>query len=128
MNAFQQFHTARKLGPIFSKMGADTIRTDPDATLVQMLEPIVDALAAMSEEDCNYILHRCLSVVEREDSGRWAPIWIDHAKRLQYQDIDMTAMIQITLQVLTDNLGPFIAAPSSAITPQPSPGSTTQLN
>jgi hypothetical protein len=128
MNAFQQFHVARKLGPIFAKLGPNAIRTDPDASLIDMLEPVVDALAAMPEEDCNYILFRCLAVVQRGDAGRWTPIWNENAKRLMFEDIDMSEMIQICMQVLGDNLGPFIAAPGlNTIQPQ-SPMSDTPQN
>lgn len=110
LNAFQQFHVARKLGPLFAKLGPGQLRTDPDASLSDMLAPIMEALAGMPEEDCNYILHRCLSVVQRWQGGSvWAPVWNDPAKRLMFEDIDLSTMIQITLQVLGDNLGPFMS-------------------
>lgn len=121
LNAFQQFHVARKLGPILVKMGpvAAQALSNPDAG-IDLLGPVLEALAEMSEEDCNFVLSRCLSVVKRrQGNGPWAAVWHDGAKRLLFEDIDMPVMIQIAMQVIGDNLGSFLGAPGSILAPQP---------
>ncbi len=111
LSAFEQFHCARKLAPLLNKFGATV--PSMNAALPDLLAPIVDALAAMSEEDCNYILYRCLAVVQRQQGQTWATIWNTTANRLMFDDIDMGTMIQVAMQVLSENLGNFINAPSS---------------
>jgi hypothetical protein len=132
MNAFQQFHVTRKLGPILAKLGPSLVdKTKPDSSMLEMLEPVLDALAEMPETDCDYVLHRCLAVVQRaadRDANIWTPVWNEPAKKLMFNDIDMAAMIQISIQVLGDNLGNFINAPASTTLQQNLPGSVSQGN
>jgi hypothetical protein len=128
MNAFDQFHVARKVAPLITKMG-ERQGLVADSGLPEMLAPLVDALAAMPEEDCNYVLYHCLAVVQRYQGGTlWAPVWSVSAKRLMFEDIDLGAMIQITIQVLSDNLGNFLNTPGSALGGQASPESSTPGN
>jgi hypothetical protein len=74
--------------------------------------PLAEAIAKMSDEDCNYVLGTCLNVVSRQiDGGRgWAKVWSEAAKKPMYDDIDMGAMIAIVVRVLQDALAPFFAA------------------
>lgn len=115
MNAFQQFHVGRKLAPIFGKMGPSLMTMgSPDTATMGLLAPILDALAEMPEDDCNYILFRCLAVVQRfQPPSSWAQVWNEPAKRLMFDDIDVQNMLQITWHVLEDNLGNFLLAPNS---------------
>jgi hypothetical protein len=131
MTAFQQFHVARKLGPIFAKIGpsAQAVVANPDTTMVDLLAPIIDALAAMPEDDCNYILHHCLAMVQRFQGGSaWANVWSEPAKRMIFEDIDLAAMVQITLEVLKDNLGNFMNMPAQNSSQPPLPESSTPAN
>lgn len=140
LNAFQQFHVARKLGPVLAKLGPAFLAVTPTPggpvaveanntnAWIEKLEPLVDALAAMSEEDCNYILMRCLSVVQRYQGSAWAQVWNEPAKRLMFDDIDMPVMIQIAIQVLGDNLSNFFSGPQSNSNQSPLPGFGTQGN
>lgn len=134
LNAFEQFHIARKIAPILSKMGETKKDKDANASpgqadLAGLLSPMLDALAEMPEEDCNYVLYRCLGVVQRHQGGSmWAPVWNPSAKRLQFEDIDMQVMIQITMNVLGDNLGNFLNTPVPALGEQASPELNTPQN
>lgn len=116
MNAFQQFHVARKLGPVLAKIGPAIMQAS-DQDWLARLEPLVEAMAAMPEEDCNYILTRCLAVVSRFQGAAWAQVWNEPAKRLMFEDIDMSVMIQIAIQVLGDNLSNFFTVPPSSLSP-----------
>lgn len=113
LSAFQQFHVARKLGPMLAKM-APSAQVNGEATSVlSLMAPMLDALSQASEADCDYVLQRCLSVVQRhQGNNAWAPIWNDAAKRFQFEDIDMVTMLEIAVQVLMDNLGNFTNVPA----------------
>lgn len=130
MNALQQFHVGRKLAPIFGKMGPSLMGIDnPDTATMDLLSPILNSLAEMPEDDCNYILFRCLAVVQRyQPPNAWAQVWNEPAKRLMFDDIDMKAMLQITWHVLEDNLGNFLLAPNSTSRQPPQEGSNTLAN
>jgi len=129
MNAFQQFHVARKLGPILARMGTVLSTTDMGQEWLNHLEPLIEAIAQMPEEDCNYVLYRCLAVVARQQGPElWSPVWSEQAKRLMFEDIDLAAMIQITINVLGDNLSGFFNAPQSNSTPSTSTVSNTPVN
>lgn len=132
MSARKQFHVARKLGPIFSKLGLGAVRKqDGEAKafdMMDLLEPAVDALAEMSEADCDFVFDHCLAVVQVYDSNRWVNIWNDQAKRLAFEDIDLMVMIQISMHVLKDNLGNFINAPALTSSTSPEPGLNIPAN
>ena len=126
LDAFGQLHVARKLAPLLTKVAPSAPTNDADATMMQLLAPISEALAAMSEEDVNYVLHRCLSVVSRlQGQDVWAPVWNDRGKKLMFDDIDLAEMLNISMQVLGDNLGNFMrggALSSSQLSPQGTDG------
>jgi hypothetical protein len=133
MSARVQFHVARKLGPILAKLGpgvTDTRSKDENKpfNMIDLLEPAVDALAEMPENDCDYVLDRCMAVVQRQVGTAWQNIWNESAKKLIFEnDIDLSAMIQIAVHVLGDNLGNFIGAPVSTTSLPPQPGLNTHL-
>lgn len=86
---------------------------NPDLT-VDLLAPMLEALAEMPEADCNYILSKCLSVVQRAvGGGRWSAVWNENANRMMFEDLDLALLIQLTLEVLQENLGNFLSAPAS---------------
>lgn len=125
LNAFQQFHVLRKLGPVIAKIGPSFMMTPPAVTdnpdgsatvkptgtslfdNIAMMGPVLEALSEMSETDCDFVLQRCLSVTKREVARSWVPVWNEQAKRLQFEDIDLSAMMQITIFVLGDSLAGF---------------------
>lgn len=110
MDAMTQFHVVRRIAPIFEKFREAILSSkEVDA---DMLGPIAEALAEMSDENSEYIISRCLAVVQREQrgGGGWAKIWNLQANRPMFDDIDMATMLQVTFRVIMDSLGPFSAA------------------
>lgn len=112
LTAMQQFHVLRKLGPVLAKIGPAFLTTPSASTAVMsdiaLMGPALEALSEMSEADCDYVLHRCLAVTKRyQDPGVWANIWNEPAKRLMFEDIDLSAMMQITVHVLGESLSGF---------------------
>lgn len=116
LDTFKQFHVARKLAPVIGAL-APTLKGVQEGDGWSAMLPIAQAIRDLPEADCNYILHACLSVVKRKvgEIG-WQNVWNDSAKTLQYQDIQMVEMIQITVFVLQDNIGNFTGALSPQLT------------
>lgn len=115
LDAMRQFHVSRKLGPIvptlvpvFLQMAREGGVKDIGASAA-LLQPFADALAGMSDADAEYVLATCLSVVRRKtNADTWAPVWSDKAKACMFDDMDLGTMVQLTLEVVKDSLGPFI--------------------
>ncbi|MCX5495368.1 hypothetical protein OSH11_11670 [Kaistia dalseonensis] len=125
MDAFQQFHVARKLAPAvapFMKaigpmlVASQAAETQP-AALVESLLPLMQAISDMPADDCDFIVQSCLSVVSRKQAGGggWAPVWNKDAKVFMFDDIDMTAMLAIAAQVIRENVGSFSRALPSVL-------------
>jgi hypothetical protein len=135
MNAFQQFHCARRLAPVMSEVftnselrdaleeaqgnrapAADGVDQDSLEGLKGFLVvavPFAKALSHVTDEDCNYVLQMCLQMTQRLQGGNGAaPIWVDvfseRAKRLMFEDMDNLPMLmRIVNEVLQDNLTGF---------------------
>lgn len=135
LDAFSQLHVARKLAPLLVSLTptpemrqrlqaeAQARANGDDRPMVDMAEmmlPVIEGLAEMKSEDVDFISSTCLSVVSRNQGTGWTPVWNAAAKRMQFEDIDGMALLQITFQVIQENLSNFMRAPLSA-TLQPSP-------
>lgn len=124
LDAMKQFHVARKLAPVITSLGGSSTMAvkaikngeNPGDFEMVLLKPVMDALASMPEADCEFILGTCLAAVQRKSEGGtgWTPIWNAAAKRLQFEDIGVTGMLEITAAVLRSNLGNFFPAAPSA--------------
>ena len=149
LNARQQFHVGRRISPLIGQMFAvgpvisgiaaarramedgDNVSEDDAEDTVRateaMLVPFTRALAALSDADCDYVLDRCLGVVQRltgtNGAGAWGDVFNARANRIMFEDIDLMQMMQITAEVLMDNLGGFFATPLPGM---PSPGLPAQ--
>ena len=120
LNARQQLHVVRRLGPVLGPMIQLALMPsseDPDEMERQMAIaiPFLDAVAKMPEEDVNYVINVCMSVTQRMQGGNgsgpttWAEVWNVAAQREMFEDIDMGTLLQITWNVVQDNLGGFSA-------------------
>lgn len=134
LTPFQQFHVARRLAPALWALGtaaADALRTvkTPDAAVTESargeapahspvggmlaaFEPIADVIAKMSDEDSEYILTTCLSVVYLQQNNSWAPILPPNRSGLvfMFDSITLPVMMQLTVEVIKENLGNFFVA------------------
>jgi hypothetical protein len=109
LDCFQQFHVARRLGPMLLSVLAAAAQAPDDADFESLLSgPLVEHLATMNQEDVDFVLCTCLGVVrvQLSDNGT-APLWDKTSKQLRYQDLQMPAMLQLTIAVCKDNLGSF---------------------
>jgi hypothetical protein len=133
MNARQQFHVARRLGPLFNQLlqlGPAIANLTPgtmgDAEANKVFEEALgaftSALAKIPDQDCDYVLDRCMEVSQRLQGGNgsgqsvWADVWNSRLGRMMFEDIDVAEMFNIAGEVLRDNLSGFFS-----IMPGPSP-------
>jgi len=115
MDCMTEFHVTRRLSPVIS-----SFRGMLDHKLEDGISVITDVLAKMSNEDAEFIISSCMSVVEREETGGrgWAKAWSSTAGKPMYDDINMGVMIQIVFAVLGAVIGPFLDALLSGLTAQ----------
>ena len=125
MNAKRQMHVMRRVAPVLPNVaGLATIFSGRDPGSVTLMElspalsPIANAISHMSDDDCEYVLDACLSVVQRQQAQSWAPLWNQAAGAPQFADVELPAMLQIASRVLQENFAGFLGGlPSVSASP-----------
>lgn len=122
LNALDQLHVSRKIAPIIPNIMPiltevakgdlekviESIESDENAELggleplAKALEPFMEAIAKMPEDDVNYVIHKCLSVVKRNGSV------VCRGESIMFDDLDMNHLLPLTVAVIRTNLGNFI--------------------
>lgn len=128
LDAFDQFHVSRKIAPIIptivpfmteilksnvmdllDKFGDDPDNPDLSAledfdlnSFGESIQPFIDAFAKMPEDDANYVMKKCLSVVTR-DGAR-----VVVKDSLMFDDLGIEHILPLTIAVVRINLGNFI--------------------
>lgn len=130
LNALDQSHVSRKIAPIiptlmpiitevakgdFAKViesieavdGKDDEAVDgKDLTglqpLAEALEPFMEAFAKMPEDDVNYIIHKCLSVVKRGSAI------VCRGQSIMFDDLDMAQILPLVIAVIRVSMANFI--------------------
>lgn len=124
LNAIKQLHVVRRLAPLIGSLkGADLRgamtggvtdeeRAKQSAALMTVLEPLAGAIAALSDDDTEYVLGACLMVCQRQAAGGlgWSAVWSEQAKRTMFDDITLTDMLTLVGRVIMQNLGDFTSA------------------
>lgn len=124
MDAFKQYHVARKLAPALFALGGvaaglknlpkdDSGKLDiTDDKAMIVFGPVAQALAGMSEDDSNSVLRACLGVCSRAQGAGWAKVLAPgETLKLMFEDIDLSVMFQLAMTVIQENLGNFFPAP-----------------
>jgi hypothetical protein len=116
LNAFQQLHVSRKIGPLIPKLvpAFVALSSDKDAfadmgKLSEIAAPFAEAFAEMPDEVVEYVVGTCLGIVQRKQGSAWAPVWSSQGACLMFDDVDLTTILPLVVRVITDNLGPFIS-------------------
>lgn len=111
LDAMRQFHVARRLLPILAAVGLNpetlSASVNQPISMEVILGPVTEIIAKMSNEDAEYVINTCLSVVSREISEGKANAVMPHPGSLMYQDINMPVMMQLVVEVVKENLGGF---------------------
>ena len=122
LNALDQLHVSRKIAPIIPNIMPiltevakgdlekviESIEADENAELggleplAKALEPFMEAIAKMPEDDVNYVIHKCLSVVKRNGAA------VCRGESIMFDDLDMNHLLPLTVAVIRTNLGNFI--------------------
>jgi len=137
LDARRQFHVARRIAPLVGQLQMlapalagknieEMSEAETARAFEQALIPFTEELSKMSDADCDYVLDACLSVVQRQQQGGgWQAIWNPRAGRMQFEDINVSEMMQIAGQVIMDSLGGFFAtSPATAQMSAAGPGPT----
>lgn len=116
LSAKQQFHVSRRIAPIVPTLipvfvrlaaGSRGITEDPGG-MADVLQPLADGLAAMKDEDADYVLDTCMQAVQRRQEHGWTAVWSASQRVPMFQDIDLSVMLPLALRVIVGSLGPFI--------------------
>jgi hypothetical protein len=120
LNAFEQFHCLRRIGPIIGALtkALNDEGAGGDNRLQVVVGPVLAALSTIADADLNFVITTCLKHVARQQpGGTWAPVMAG-AGNLMFDDIDMQAMLQIVWNVLEEDLASFFGGlASSSIAP-----------
>jgi hypothetical protein len=104
LDAFSQLHIARKMGPALPLVEGlvATENADKDKGILTVL-----IFSHISDADTEFVIHKCLSVVQRrQESGKFAKIQAPDGC-LMFDDIPMMDMLQLAIAVIEENLGDF---------------------
>lgn len=127
IDAMKQFHVVRRLAPVLAeiavafgsvKLGdamkataapeATAANVDP-ATAAAGFAGVANALAKLSDDEANYVLHTLLSHVMREQPGQgWHRV--SNGTALMFNDLKLPALMFLAYKSLQENLGDFFAA------------------
>lgn len=113
LNPIKQFHITRRLAPALATLGLSVAQLKELRgidELSALLGPLSGVMAAMKDDDAEYILFTCLGVVSRLASdGRAARITVaGDNTRLMFEDIQMPQMLMLTFQVIKENMAGFM--------------------
>ncbi len=114
LNAFQQFHLERRILPlVFSAFPLfDSVASDGEDAVVswedvvEKAKPLADALSGMPDEDAEYVIRTCLSVVYRKQGMEWSPVVSDGS--LMFDDLDAFETVLLGFFVIRRNLANFM--------------------
>lgn len=116
LSAFAQFHVSRKIAPIlptlvpvFVKLSQSGSLTDDLTGLAEVMQPFAEGIASMSDESSEFVISTCLSVVTRNHSNGYTPIWNRQNNVCLFEDIDLGVMMKLVARVVQESLAPFIA-------------------
>ncbi len=113
LDARRQLHVGRRLMPVMAPIAAmlQTAQSGEVSDPMAALMPIANAISRMEDDEMDYIISHCLSVVQRQNTkhgGGWGPVVASNG-RLMFDDIKLVHMLQIVAAVIKENLGPFFS-------------------
>lgn len=128
LDAFKQLHVARKIAPIITTLGATALKmSSPTAASegdmgMALMAPAMEVVSRMEEVDVNYVVQTCLGVVMRLSGDDQRPAKVMQGSNLMFQDIDLTLMIRLTVEVVRENLSAFFPLLNGDTTSQANSG------
>jgi hypothetical protein len=116
LKLFDQLHIMRKISPLVPQLIPLFVQvskkglSDSLGTLPELLQPFADALSGMKDDDAEFVIGACMSVVKRQQGDSWASAWNGPAKMAMFSEMnDLGVLMPMVVRVITENLGPFIS-------------------
>jgi len=112
MPARTQFHVARRFGSLLGSVEAiETARKSADS-LLAAAGPLGEVLAAIPDEQADYILDACLDAAEVQQQGGlgWAPLRVNG---VTMYPLDMVGELTVAWHVIKANMAGFTDALSA---------------
>lgn len=104
LDAFSQLHVARKLSPALG--GIEGLVKEENADKDKSILTVI-SLSYLPDADVEFIIKKCLgTVVRRSSDGKPARVQTNDGK-LMFDDITMSALLELTLAVIEENMGDF---------------------
>lgn len=103
MDAFTQFHIARKLGAAIPII--DGLTRKENATKDKQLL-LVLMFGQLSDVDADFVVQKCLSLVLIKQGNDWAKVKNDKGQ-LMFDTITMAEILKLAMAVIEENLGDF---------------------
>jgi len=119
MNARDQLHLLRGLGPLFGPMAHAAmmdVSGEEAARRIALMIPFFEAFSKMDQKDVDALVNRCFMVTRRRISGGngtsqyGPPLFV--GARDQYEDLSIGDLMTICWEVIQENLGGFFATAS----------------
>jgi hypothetical protein len=112
LNVFDQLAVARKISPALPIVDG-LIRKDNEGKDKTLL--VVLLLGQLSDNDSDFVIRRCLSVVSRVQENAQAAKVLAKDGSLMFDDLDMGTITSLVSQVLEVNLGDFLRTALSGL-------------
>lgn len=113
-----QNHVARRYGSVLIFLG--TLQRDQPREPSEYARAMVATSGNLSNEDVDFAIGACLSVVQRQQAGgaAWAPVRAPSGQ-LMFDDIELVELMEIIWHVLRENklIDFFFVAPSGSPVP-----------
>lgn len=104
MDAMTQFHVICKFGP------AMRVAAERGATA------LLETFAALSDQDREFVIIKCLSTVQRQTGDSWQTVWNKQANRPQFEDLMALDLMDISAQVMEESFRDFFPESPSGST------------
>jgi hypothetical protein len=114
INAIDQYLIAKRLVPILDVLQKVSRVRPEDEEAPDPILSLAEGVSKLSDEDSMFIFNKTLTGVQSKRGDHWALIWNPQAKQLQFDDIDMTVMLRLTFEILSETMGSFLG--SQAVT------------
>jgi hypothetical protein len=127
LDAMTQFHVSRRIAPVLPPLirtymelaASDSPLTKNLGLLATSVQPVMDAISQLKDDDAEYVVGKCMAVVERQHMAGWAKVWSPVHKVSLFDDIDVGVMLELTVRVVMENLGPFISGLLTSLASNP---------
>lgn len=133
VSALTQFAIGKRLLPLITAIGPEAMRSasaaiqaqrqakaesaeesappPPPFDFTSILAPLADAVAALPDEDANFIFRECCKVTKRKSGDAWVGVWNVAAADFQFEDLNALDLIQIAANVMMEHISDFSPGP-----------------